>query len=116
MSIITKPGSIVKGVSATFTLNKSSLVALSAVQNDPYFVDSANWNRVHVVFKSNPGSQYEIVEFNATQSNPSGHFLISEKARDLFQVQYIEILDFDGGVLKIPRSSLTTADFDIDLT
>lgn len=116
MSIITKPGSIVKGVSATFTLDKSALAALSAVQNDPYFVDSSNWHRIHVVFKSNPGSQYEVVEFDATQSSPSGHFLISQKARDIFQVQYMEIFDFDGGVLKIPRSSLVTSEFDIDLT
>ena len=43
-------------------------------------------------------------------------FSISEKARDVFQVQSVQIFDFDGGVLDIYRSQLTTADFDIDLT
>ena len=116
MSIITKPSSIVKGTSATFTLNKSELLALSPVQADNYFNDSSNWSRVSVVYKSSPGKQYEIVEFNPSQVSPTGSFLISEKARDIFEVQVIQIFDFDGGVLEIYRSQLITADFDIDLT
>ena len=116
MSIITKPGSVEKGVSATFTLNKSELLALAYVQSDSYFNDSSNWSRVHVVFKSNPGKQYEVVEFDASQSSPQGHFLVSQKARNNFEVQHIEIFDFDGGFLQIPRSQLVVADFDITLT
>jgi hypothetical protein len=116
MSIITKPGSVEKGVSATFTLNKSELLALAYVQADSYFNDSSNWNRVHIVFKSNPGKQYEVVEFDALQASPQGHFLVSEKARNSFEVQHIEIFDFDGGFLQIPRSQLVVADFDITLT
>lgn len=112
MSIITKP-SIVKGTPAQFTLNKVQLLANSVVAADSYFSDSQNWYRVNLVYKSTVGGQYEIVEFDATQSSPTGNFLISEKARDSFEILKIKIIDFDGGFLEIPRSSLTSADFDI---
>ena len=115
MAILTKP-SISKGVSSQFSLNKSELLALSSVSNDPYFSEMLNWNRISMIFKSSPGSQYEIVEFDATQESPVGNFLVSERARDVFQILKIQILDFDGGFLDIERSELTVADFDIDFT
>lgn len=115
MSIITKP-SITKGVSAQFTLSKSELLQHPLIQADNYFSNPLNWYRVNVVYKSSEGSQYEIVEFDGTQSNPVGNFLISEKARDVFQVLKIKVLDFDGGFLEIPRSSLISAEWDIDLS
>ena len=114
MSIITKP-SIVKGTTAQFTLNKVQLLANSVVAADSYFSDSQNWYRVNLVYKSTVGGQYEIVEFDATQSSPTGNFLISEKARDSFEILKIKIIDFDGGFLEIPRSSLTVANFDINV-
>lgn len=115
MAIITKPaGGVLKGVPATFTLNKAELLSVSAVSSDAYFSNSSNWNRVHLIYKSSQGKQYEVVEFNATLSSPTGTFSVSEKARDAFEIQTLEILDFDGGIFVVPRSSLTVADFDID--
>lgn len=117
MAIITKPaGGVLKGVPATFTLNKAELLSVSAVSSDAYFSNSANWNRVHLIYKSSQGKQYEVVEFNATLSSPTGTFSVSEKARDAFEIQTLEILDFDGGIFVVPRSSLTVADFDISFT
>lgn len=112
MAIITKP-SIAKGQAATFTLSKSELLQHPMVVADSYFSDSSNWYRVNAVYKSSPGSQYEIVEFDASLTNPFGSFSVSSQARDLFQIQKLVILDFDGGFLEIPRSQLTIADFDI---
>lgn len=112
MAIITKP-SIYKGQSATFTLSKSELLQHPAVVADSYFSDSANWYRVNAVYKSSPGSQYEIVEFDASLATPVGSFLVSSQARDLFQIQKLVILDFDGGFLEIPRSDLVSSQFDI---
>ena len=112
MSILTKP-SITKGVSAQFTLSKSELLQHPLIQADSYFSEPLNWYRVNVIYKSAEGSQYEIVEFDGTQSNPTGNFLVSEKARDVFQVLKIKVLDFDGGFLEIPRSQLDFEDFDL---
>lgn len=114
MAILTKP-SVLKGVVSQFSLSKTDLLNNSVVSNDPYFSDSDNWYRVNVIYKSSPGTQYEIVEFDATQETPVGNFLISERARDVFEVQKIRILDFDGGFLEIPRSDLTVADFDVSI-
>jgi hypothetical protein len=112
MSIITKPN-VSKGISAQFSLNKSELLQHPLVESDEYFSNSLNWCRVNVIYKSSEGSQYEIVEFDASQTIPSGSFLVSEKARDEFQVVKVKILDFDGGFLEIPRSQLDSEDFDI---
>lgn len=115
MSILTKP-SILKGVPAQLSLNKAELLNHPLVEADSYFSNGLNWNRVNVIFKSSEGSQYEIVEFDASQSTPTGTFLVSERARDQFQVIKIKILDFDGGFFEIPRSSLTVSEFDISLS
>lgn len=112
MSILTKP-SVQKGVAAQFSLNKAELLQHSSVQSDSYFSNSQNWYRVNIIYKSNPGGQYEIVEFDATQQSPVASFLVSEKARDVFQVQKIQILDFDGGFLEIMRSQLVIEDLDV---
>jgi len=112
MSIITKP-TVVKGSPATFTLNKAELLLHPLIVADSYFSNSDNWFRVNVIYKSSTGSQYEVVEFDASQSSPTGIFLVSEKARDLFQIQKVQILDFDGGFLEIYRNNLVAADWDV---
>ena len=115
MAIITKPvGGISKGVPAEITLNKSELAALSSVSSDAYFSLTTNWNKIILSYKSSEGNQQEIVEFDATLSPCLGFFDVSTTARNLFEIQVIKIIDFDGGIFIIPRSSLTTADFDID--
>jgi len=112
MSIITKPN-VSKGISAQFSLNKSELLQHPLVESDPYFSNSINWSRINVIYKSSEGSQYEIVEFDASQTTPVGSFLVSEKARNEFQVIKVKILDFDGGFLEIPRDQLDSEEFDI---
>jgi hypothetical protein len=115
MSIITKPNNIQKGVTATLTLSKSALAQLPMVAADAYFQDMQNWFRVSVIYKSSTGRQYETVEFDAQQQTPTGNFLVSGRALDQFQVLSVEIIDFDGGILRIPRAVLNTGDFDIQL-
>lgn len=114
MPIITKPATIEKNVSASISLDKSALAAVTSVAADSYFSDSANWSRVHIYYKSSVGNQREMLRFDATQASPSTNFLVSEKARDIFQVEKILILDFDNGSFEVPRSQLTVAEFDID--
>jgi hypothetical protein len=114
MSILTKP-QVAKGTPAQFTISKSGLLLHPSVAGDSYFSDSQNWYRVNAVYKSAVGSQYEIVEFDASQASPTGTFLVSEKARDSFQIQKLQILDFDGGFLEIPRSSLVSSEWDVVL-
>jgi hypothetical protein len=114
MAIITKPvGGIFKGIPATITLNKSELAALSSVSSDSYFSVTTNWNKVILSYKSFAGNQQEIVEFDAMLSSPTGFFDVSNTARNLFEIQVIKIIDFDGGIFIIPRSELITADFDV---
>ena len=114
MPILTKPNSFQKGVSASFSLSKSALAALPEVAADDYFSDMENWSEVMVVYKSSVGRQYESVEFNAALPDPTASFLVSTRAKDVFEVQLINIVDFDGGIFTIHRSSLNTSEFDIN--
>lgn len=113
MAIITKPNTVLKGTPNIFSLSKAELLALPIVQNDEYFSDMGNWNRVNLKFRSSIGKQYELVEFNATLENPTGIFSVSARAKNFFQIVSIEIFDFDGGVFVVPRSSLNTSHFDV---
>lgn len=114
MAIITKP-SIIKGSIAIITLNKSELAAHPLVSTNSYFSNTSRWKKVEVIYISNPGNQSKIVEFDASLTSPTGSILFSLKALDLFQVEKLNIVDFDEGLLQIPRESLIVQDFDIDM-
>jgi hypothetical protein len=114
MSIISKPGTILKDQDNIFGLNKATLAGETKVSTDPYFSDQANWNRVIVAYLTDVGNQVEFVSFDATLGSPTANFRVSAKARDLWQVDALIIKDFDGGYLRFERDELTTADFDVD--
>jgi len=116
MAIITKPaGGILKGVPASISLSKSELSALPLIIADSYFSNASNWNKVILKYRSSSGKQYETVQFDATLSSPTGNFLVSIKARDAFEIQTIEIHDFDNDIFIVPRSALNVADFDVGI-
>jgi hypothetical protein len=114
MSIITKPNQINKGQKAELQLNKSELAEL--VVDSAYYSDIENWNRVVLVYKSVPGNQKRQVVFDATEGEPIGSFFATLKAKDLFEVQFITIYDFDGGYYVIERESLDQESLDINLS
>jgi hypothetical protein len=116
MPIITKPSSIQKNSPAEISLDKSALAAVTSVAANAYYSDSANWKEVFIYYKSSVGNQREVLKFNATISSPVSTFLVSEKARDIFEVQKIVIVDFDNGSITVPRSQLTVAEFDVDMS
>jgi hypothetical protein len=114
MAIITKPANLTKGTPMSFSLSKSDLAALNEVSSNAYYSDMQNWQSVLVKYKSSNGNQYEVLKFNVSDANPTANFNVSARALDLFEVQTIQIVDFDGGIFTIGRGSLTTADFDVD--
>lgn len=114
MPILTKPASVEKGVAAEFEIDKSALALHPLVISDEYFSSPNNWAKIHVKYKSDTGGQFEVVEFDATVVESLGRFFVSETAKDNFLVEKITIIDHDGGILIIPRASLTVAEFDID--
>lgn len=115
MAILTKPSVINKNTSATFSISKSELASHPSI-TDTYFQNTSNWKSVILVYKSSIGNQNEVLIFDATLATPTSNFLVSVKARDIFQIKRIVINDFDKGYFKIERADLTTAQFDIDLS
>ncbi len=116
MAIITKPSSIMKGESFTFSLSKSELADLQILNSDSYFRDTDNWDKVVLNYNSSIGNQHKSLTFNASDISPSFVFSTSDKARNSFIVYSIDIIDFDGQIFSIPRSELNAEDFDLDLS
>lgn len=116
MAIISKPNIIVKGTSAEFTLFKNELVSNYVVSSDVHFSDFTNWMSVNLNYKSTEGNQRKVVTFNSFEDFAPSMFFASEKARDIFQIESITIVDFDGELLIIPRDALNTLQFDIDMS
>jgi hypothetical protein len=109
--LIGKPTSLAPGAtSGTITLSPSTLISQMSITN-PYFANSANWNRVTFVYRDGTGSEQVGMFFKAN----TAVWGVSTTARqNMWQVAYIIIYDFDNGTYVIPRSSFTTAnEFDI---
>lgn len=116
MAIISKPTVIYKGIPATITLFKTNLINNHIVSASSRFSDFSNWKDVYINYVSSEGNQRIVVNFDTRDNFQSGEFSASERARDSFLVQSIIITDFDGELLKINRSDLNFAQFDIELT
>lgn len=91
MPILTKAAAPVKGTATLFTLDKAALAAVTSVAADIYFSIQAKWQSVSLIYQSSVGNQHEIIKFDASQSSPTSKFLVSEHARDIFQIQKILI-------------------------
>lgn len=115
MAIVTKDSNLEKGSEVQFTLNITDLLAHASISGDSYFSDQSNWRIVVVRYKSIPGLQSEILVFKNVDSGNTdvANFKVSQKARDSFFVEYIIIVDKQDGKLRLKRSDLVTADFDI---
>lgn len=116
MAIITKLNLILKGESFDFTLSKSELANLQILNNDSYFRDTNNWDKVVLNYKSTVGNQYKVLTFNASDISPSSVFSTSERVRDFFEVHSIDIVDFDSQIFTISRSNLNFEEFDLNLS
>jgi hypothetical protein len=115
MAIISKPTIIYKGVPATFTLFKVNLISNHVVSSNSMFSTSSNWKEVYINYKSSEGNQRVRVNFDSKDNFQTGIFSVSERARDNFIVESLVIVDLDGEILKVNRSDLNAADFDVDL-
>lgn len=114
MTILTKPGSLTKGTPAALSISKSALAALGVVSGDAYFSDTANWSFVRIIYVSSVGNQRHSAKFDCSESTPASTFITSSRARDVFNVESIAIVDFDGGMLSVPASALNAAEFRLD--
>lgn len=114
MTILTKPGSLTKGTPAALSISKSELAALGVVSGDAYFSDTANWAFVRIIYVSSVGNQRHSAKFDCSESTPASTFITSARARDIFNVESISIVDFDGGSLSVPASALDAAEFRLD--
>lgn len=116
MAIISKPNPMLKGQDNLLTLFKSQLVNNFVVSSNVYFSDFSNWMSVNLNYQSTEGNQKKVVTFTHVDDFAPSSFYASPRARDSFSIMFIEIVDFDGEILTIPRSALNTIELDIDLT
>jgi hypothetical protein len=115
MAILTKPA-VTKGAASIFTLSKTELSQVASVAANVYYSNTSNWKLVKISYHSSEGRQREVVLFDATQLTPTGQFLVSDKAKDIFEVRRIVIEDFDGGSFVINRTDLIDPETNFDIS
>jgi hypothetical protein len=108
MALINGINSVTKGSSASLTLDKAVLFALPSVVASAHFSDQTNVKLVKIKYKSSPGNQTKVLTFEASQTTPSASILFSLKARDLFQVEEIILVDFDDAFLLVQSVDIPT--------
>lgn len=107
---------ILQDTTAVMTLDKSELALVTSVAADPFFSVTANWKSVILNYLSTIGNEPPTVYFDATQASPTGNFLVVAPGQFVFEIQSINIVDFNGGIFTVQRAELTVVDFDIDLS
>jgi len=102
MAVLTVSSYFQKGSPVLISVSKPELLEL--IDSD-YFEDMDHWNKIILKYKS-PTGQFERIVCNGQDAIPSAFFQISTKADDLFQINQIIIMDFDGKIYVIDRSIL----------
>jgi hypothetical protein len=105
--MITFPNSLVKGQDLTFTLDKT---ALFAVVSDEYFSVEANVEKIIFVYRSEDGHQRKRIQFMVSDSAPSDAVGFSEKANDVFNLEQIILVDYDGGTHVVSPSVVSLSE------
>jgi hypothetical protein len=114
MPIVTKPTALfVQGEPLEFTLNKLDLAAHPIVVAHPYFSDASNWNLIYIIMQSTDETQQIIIKFNAEDDPCVGDFEASIVSKDSFEVQFLQIIDFDGGSLLLENEDLVPSEFSV---
>lgn len=120
MAILSFSTAPAKDDSATVTLNKSELYALSPVSGDAFWSIASNISQVSVAYESTIGGQNKALNFDAQTATPTDGISFSAFARDMFEIKHIILRDFDSGELMLSRATLsgliTISALDIDLT
>jgi hypothetical protein len=113
--LVLSSSTFTKGSPLLITLNKADLLAHPTVAADPYFSNSFHWNKVFVIMESTDSEQQIPVQFDASSALPTAQFEPSIKSKDDFEVQFIQIRDYDGGSLLLTRDEIPSVE-DFDLT
>ena len=115
MTIISGIENIQKGTSVKLDLNKTELESHVNVVADPYYSNSARWRFVQLIYKAAVTNQTIEVYFNYEDVLPAGDFITSPFVTTNFEIEALNIYDFDGGIFSIYREDLVTAEFDVSL-
>jgi hypothetical protein len=111
-----------KGTPLSVKFTKSLLQGDASFQAaaDAFFSDSTNWKSVEIVMKSTTGSQTETMIFDCDNLDDEvfTDFLISDKSRDIWEVQTVIVFDFDGGhlTLSVSAGQVNPTDFNFDVS
>lgn len=104
--MITALNSLQKNQPLSFSLNKSELFASVL---DEYFSIEANVKKAIFVYKSEEGHQRKRIEFLISDLNPSASVTFSLKAKDVFILEKIILIDYDGGTFALSASVVSSS-------
>jgi hypothetical protein len=114
MSLLTTSTPLVRGSSATVTLNKSVLFALPSVAGNAHFSNQSNVFQVIVKYISNvTGSvlpELKVLAFDMSKASPTSPMLVTAQGQTTFSISQIILIDFDAGGFVVPSSDVPNID------
>lgn len=115
MALITIPASPEKGVAQQYSLNTTDLFALVS---DDFFKDQNNLKVINLVYQSSVSNQLDQISFIPNGSvTLNAMSSISDKARDIFNVKSIVLLDKQNGRYIVSASEIpNVGNYQLDFT
>lgn len=104
--MITKPSTLEKGQSLTFTMDRTQAAAAAT---DSYWSDSSKIVRAVVVYRSTVGNQRKKLNFVFSGDTAQASATWSLRARDEFYVEQIRLIDADWGEYELPSAALPSS-------
>lgn len=105
--MITIPNTLQKDQALTFSLNKTELFA--AITDD-YFSIESNVQKAIFVYRSEDGHQRKRIEFLIADASPSDTVTFSSRAKDVFELEEIVLIDYDNGTHVLHPSAVSSSE------
>jgi len=112
MAILEVQGDKTKGSTVSLVLSKADLKTNTKIQQNSYYLQEENWDKLSIIYSSNSTNQQEILLFDISQENPSVDLVLSNDFVGNLIFKKIMIIDKKLGSLTLERSDFTQVQSD----
>ena len=112
MAVLDVQGLKEKDSTVSLVLSKTDLKANAKIQQNSYYLQEENWDKLSVIYESSDTNQQEILLFDISQENPSVDLFLSNSFVGDLIFKKIMIIDKKLGSLSLERSDFTQVESD----
>lgn len=112
MAVLDVQGVKEKDSTVSLVLSKTDLKANTKIQENSYYLQEENWDKLSIVYNSDSTNQQEILLFDISQENPTIDLTLSSDFVGNLIFKKIIIIDKKLGSLTLQRSDFTQVESD----